>query len=246
MEIILYVIILALAVNLMANMIWKYLPYTDKRADVWVTVIIIIVCVLIIISRKEDTKVSTGQQPPPPQECPYELRKYNEMPWAELISGANYRVSAVGISLTLIDEPRLEQLIEKIKKNKEFKVKLFMLRPHGKAIEERTRDEEPPPIPNVIEGKLSTFRKLIKQLGPDDEKRLTVKCYDEYPTIAVVIIDADLYTYSYIYGERAIRSTVTIFKNYERNPRTSDLAGYFIRHLESIEHKADKTKDACS
>lgn len=245
MEIVLYVIILALAVNLMANMIWKYLPYTDKRADVWVTIIIIIVCVLIIISRKEDSKVSVRQPPSPPQDY-FEIKKYNEMPWAELISSATFRVTAVGISLTLVDEPRLQILIEKIKKSKEFRVNLFMLKPDGKAVQERTKDEEPPPIPNVIDGKLTTFRKLIDQLGPDDKKRLTIKCYDVYPTVAVIVIDNNLYAYSYIHGHRAIDSPVMIFRDYENNLRTGDLAGYFIRHLDAIERKADKTKGACS
>src|SRR5205085_2582346 len=109
MEIILYVIILALAVNLMANMIWKYLPYMDKRADVWVTIIIIIVCVLIILYRK-DTKDSVVQQPPPPQIVPYEIVKYNQVPWDQIISGANKRVFAIGTLLTRFDRPRVEQL----------------------------------------------------------------------------------------------------------------------------------------
>lgn len=239
MEIILYVVILALAVNLMANMIWKYLPYTDKRADVWVTVILITICMLIIMSRREDTKVSIAQQPPL-QDCPYKLKPYGEMDWQGLLSRANYEVFAVGISLDLISETRLQLLIDKIQQNKGFKVKLFMLNPHGKAIEERTRDEKPPPVTKSLEGKLSTFRRLIKQLGPKDEERLTVKCYDEYPSIAVVIIDTDLFTYSYVYGERGVGSTVTGFEHYQSNP----LAGYFVRHLAAIENLA--TEGACS
>ena len=46
---ILYTIISGLVVNLLANMIWKYLPETGKRLDLIITAILIMVCALILL-----------------------------------------------------------------------------------------------------------------------------------------------------------------------------------------------------
>jgi hypothetical protein len=242
MEIVLYVIILALAVNLMANMIWKYLPYMDKRADVWGTIIIIIVCVLIVISRKETTNVSGGQQSPPSQDRLYEIKKYNDIPWEKLISDANYEIVATAVFLTKFDRPQMIELIKKIKKDEKFKVNLFVLKPNGRSMEARIKDEYPPPYPSEIAGKLLTFRELFKGLSDNERERMSVKYYDVYPTVAVIIIDDDLYTYPYIAGHSGVNATVTIFKAYKSNPQTKALTDYFKNHLEYIESKAQVIK----
>lgn len=53
-QIILFVIILGLVVNLLANIVWKYLPGTDKHFDLYITIVLITICVLIIVFNKPD------------------------------------------------------------------------------------------------------------------------------------------------------------------------------------------------
>jgi len=48
-QIILFGIILALVINLLANMIWKYLPGTSKHLDIYFTLFLIAICVLLIV-----------------------------------------------------------------------------------------------------------------------------------------------------------------------------------------------------
>ena len=177
---------------------------------------------------------------PHPQDRPYELKKYNEIPWDQLISGANRQVIATGIFLTKFDPPQVEQLIKKIKRDEKFQVKIFVLKPNGSAVKERSRNEYPPPIPSDIAGKLLTFRELLRGLSDSEKDRLTVKYYDVCPSIAVIIIDDDLYTYPYVAGRRATDSTVTVLRKYESNPQIKDLAPYFKSHLDYIETKAKK------
>ena len=57
----LYVIILGLVVNLLANMIWKYLPGTDHRIDKIVTAILVSICIILLIFYKENSGVSEGK-----------------------------------------------------------------------------------------------------------------------------------------------------------------------------------------
>ncbi len=45
----LYVIILSLAVNLLANMIWKYLPGTDRNLDKIVTAVLVGICIILLV-----------------------------------------------------------------------------------------------------------------------------------------------------------------------------------------------------
>src|SRR5215813_10676225 len=126
MEIILTGIILALAVNLGANMIFKYLPYMDKRADVWVTAILIFVCGVILIFRIENINIKPEQQPPPSQTPPYEIQKFDETFLAQKIDAAKFRVWATGTSLSALTSAMLEKLAIRIKKYELSTVKLIL------------------------------------------------------------------------------------------------------------------------
>ena len=53
MEILLYIIILGLVLNLISNMIWKYLPKTEKNIDVWATTVLILICILLVVFKRE-------------------------------------------------------------------------------------------------------------------------------------------------------------------------------------------------
>jgi hypothetical protein len=68
MEIVLYIIILGLVLNLAANMIWKYLPKTEKHIDVWATAVLILICILLVVFNKEKEKSETIDVKPSPTE----------------------------------------------------------------------------------------------------------------------------------------------------------------------------------
>ena len=58
----LYVIILGLCLNLLSNMIWKYLPASDIHIDKIVTSILVSTCIiLLILHRKENKDLSRDQ-----------------------------------------------------------------------------------------------------------------------------------------------------------------------------------------
>ena len=64
-EFILYVIILGLVVNLAANMVWKYIPGTDKHIDMIVSFALIFVCVLFVIFTKGKGQTDSRTEPLP-------------------------------------------------------------------------------------------------------------------------------------------------------------------------------------
>lgn len=65
MEIMLYIVILGLTINLIANMIWKYLPKTEKHIDIWASSVLIIICLLLIAFNKEKSEAGIGLQQQP-------------------------------------------------------------------------------------------------------------------------------------------------------------------------------------
>lgn len=237
MELALYVLILALAVNLMSNMIWKYLPYSDKKADVWVTAIIIFVCILIVIYRKEDSKSLTLQQPPI-QTPKYEIVPHDKVSWQQLISEAKFRVYVSGIIASAI-EP--QTLVEKVKKDDQFEAKVILLKPDGQVVGMRADDENMPRNPSRIADKILSFREISNELLNQKSKaRMSVKYIDVYPTISVFIIDNDLYAYFYPYRDKGKTSPVIIFKNIDEN----EPAQFFRKHFEAIESEAKSPTEA--
>ncbi|OFX54747.1 MAG: hypothetical protein A2046_10590 [Bacteroidetes bacterium GWA2_30_7] len=55
-EFILYVIILGIVLNLIANLIWKYLPGSNKHIIIYVSVALIVICVLLVIYYRNNNK----------------------------------------------------------------------------------------------------------------------------------------------------------------------------------------------
>jgi hypothetical protein len=237
MELVLYVVILGLAINLMANMIWKYLPGSDQRVDAWITISIIIVCVIVIIARKDDPNSNTQKQTSTTTVPSYELVSHDSVPWQQLIREAKFRVYATGILASAVNE---QNLVEKVKNNEQFQATLILLKPNGKFVGLRADDENMPRNPRRIADKLITFRELSQQfLSQEARGRLTIKCIDVYPTISVFIIDHDLYAYFYPYRAKGTSSPVIVFRNIDDNTLDSrDLATFFQRHFKAIDDVA--------
>src|SRR6266540_736909 len=61
-QFLLYVIILGLVLNLLADMIWKYIPRTNQYIDKIVTGVLISICVLLLIFYKEEHKNPESSQ----------------------------------------------------------------------------------------------------------------------------------------------------------------------------------------
>jgi hypothetical protein len=54
----LYTIIIGLVINLLADMVWKYLPGT-RRMDIIVTAILVSICIVLLIYHKAETQKKT-------------------------------------------------------------------------------------------------------------------------------------------------------------------------------------------
>jgi hypothetical protein len=62
-QFLLYVIILGLVINLLADMIWIYIPRTNHHIDKIVTGVLVSICVLLLIFYKEEgTRPESSQQ----------------------------------------------------------------------------------------------------------------------------------------------------------------------------------------
>jgi len=239
MDIFLYIIVLGVAINLGTNVIFKYMPGSDKRVDVFVSVALIIICVVIIMARKDDPKGSSEKQASIPTPS-YKIVSRDSISWGELIRNAKFRVYATSILASGVDEQGLVDLVEKVKTNTQFQVKLILLKPNGKFVGIRADDEKMSRNPGRIADKLITLKELSEEkLTLEAKKRLSVKCIDVYPTISVIIIDHDLYAYFYPYRAKGTSSPVVVFQNIDDNTDESrNLVAFFQQHFQAIDDAA--------
>lgn len=190
--------------------------------------------------------------PTPSQEFQPEVTTYIEAGLEEKIKGAESRVLAIGTKLTPFERPLVEHLLDKINSKTSFEVHLVLSNPNSDSLKQRIEDEQSRDLPEEqrkaraqteisgvqveIRRKFSWLGDVMARLNPDkkDKGLMTIKCSSAYPSIAVIVIDDDLYTYSYPHGENAAKSVVIAFRNYTHNPQTRHLAEFFERHLKSI------------
>ena len=131
MEILLYVIILGLVVNLMANMIWKYIPGSDKNIDKIVTAVLIFICILLVVYvRKTPSKELSQQHRSGPTKIIETKNKANQLitiikeqqrknvkeSWGELA----YQCFTDDDLARFIKNKRIEQIIESLKRDPNF------------------------------------------------------------------------------------------------------------------------------
>ena len=58
---IIYSIMGGLSLNLIANMIWKYLPHSDKHYDLFITILLIAICITVLIIHNRQNNEDTIQ-----------------------------------------------------------------------------------------------------------------------------------------------------------------------------------------
>lgn len=181
------------------------------------------------------------REKPKPENRPFEILQYDDVKWATLIGNAKSRIEANGIVLTHV-EPG--QIVTMVTNNKNFKATLVLMKPQGKAIGAWARDEEMTRNPAKITQKLLAFRELgASKLSQEEQTRLSVGCVDIYPTIAVTIIDEDLYAYFRPHGIEGTSSPVLKFTDYRKMPQSESgmAAAFFERHLQALEEEAKRT-----
>lgn len=146
---------------------------------------------------------------------------------------ANERVIAAGYVLSDINADSIRGLMEK---SPAFSATIVFVDPLGpkNLVCQRQRDEEGDNsnYGNYVEiiNKIRDFRSPAKT-GGWIGNRLKVGVIDLYPTLAVILVDNDLYAYFLPYGTAA-DSPVLKFKNYARNPHS--FGRFFDDHLNKI------------
>jgi hypothetical protein len=143
---------------------------------------------------------------------------------SKLIEDAQNRVLATGFILDPID-PKL--LADKIKENRNFEVKIVLVEPTSQIVCQRDADG--------VRDKTPSYEKLLSQIKRFNiyrkglpEEKYWVKLSSHYPTMAVYIIDNDVYAHFYPYGVSGSDSPILRLDQKDKN------ADFFMRHFESI------------
>ncbi|MBI3327309.1 MAG: helix-turn-helix transcriptional regulator [Nitrospinae bacterium] len=170
---------------------------------------------------------------------PYRLLPHREVNWGQVIHAAHTRLRAAGFALTEIAGALRVPIFNKIMRSDHFSAMLTLndpLVPTAKLREgdERVTDAKSRMHMAEITLQLLDLKKDLAKLERGD--RLIVKHVKAYPTIAVVVVDNDLYAYFYPFRQRGTESPILEFRGYEQAP--SELANFFLEHLKQLEEKS--------
>ena len=172
----------------------------------------------------------TAASHPHPQPPEFAVVDHAGINWQHLIKRVDRVVSAEGIAL---DNLEVHDVVNVLKKPGRPEVNLVFLDPEGTAVCQRSKDENPvAPHNNVvrIRDKIRSFQVAEKTvLGDAERGRLHLLVRDTYPTMAVYVLDDDLYVYFYSLGKLGTESPVLKFADYNK----SDLAHFFSDQLEA-------------
>ncbi len=155
---------------------------------------------------------------------------YSSVNWDALIEEATHTFRASGFALVKIVEMNSRRLLRKIKELDGFRAEVFLGDPFSPAAAMRARDENDnylaPQVIARVAIQVDDARAALGTLGKAE--RLVLKHFPSYPTMAVVLIDNDLYAYFYPLGELGTDSPIIIISSYSEHP----LAQFFVEHLE--------------
>ena len=165
---------------------------------------------------------------PAPAAPVYELKVPGDVKLEAAVDGAQNRVWASGVALSKLD-PRI--LVAKVKAG--VSVRLVYADPCGEAVKKRQVDENNPSATRNIASRLTSLDNYLKQqnLSESQKSMLQVKLLDVYPTMAVIIIDDDLYAYFCRYGDVCSSSPVLVFTDYMNKKPKDAAAEFFESHF---------------
>jgi hypothetical protein len=172
--------------------------------------------------------VSNAPIPPAPPP-PFTVMNYSSIDWNSLIENANSEVFAEG---AVLDPFQVHTVVRSLIKHNGLNAKLLLLDPEGKTVLQRSTDENPyapHDNPARIREKIKAFQAARAEPNSKDWKdRFQLLVCDNYPTMAVLVIDNDLYAYFYSFRELGTDSPVLKFSNYKQ---AGPLADFFNGHL---------------
>lgn len=161
---------------------------------------------------------------------PFDVVDYASINWDKLIGSTQRQVLAEGIVLQGIE---VDALVRSLRRSDHLTVKVVLLDPEGHVVKEREADESPGPAHDNrawLIAKIKSFQAARTGPGSDLWKeRFQLLVRDTYPTMAVIVVDDDLYAYFYPFRKRGTESPVFKFPHYRQ--LNDPLAGSFEGHL---------------
>ena len=141
------------------------------------------------------------------------------------LKGAEATILASGFALDMIDSDLIN---DKVRKYPQFKAKIVLVNPlDTNVICMREQDEKNDRTYGKILLRIRSFHSNAKNLLGNN---LTLGVTNTYPTMSVIIVDNDMYTYFFPYNSYGTASPVLRFNNYLKDER----AKFFYHHYEEI------------
>ncbi len=168
----------------------------------------------------------------------YELKAQKDILWDAAVQNAKSRIRATGVALSKLD-PKL--VAERVKAG--VAVQLVYVNPCGETVKQRQKDENNPHASMNITSVIRKFGDFTRDFNTSQNQLLQIKRTDTYPTMVVVIIDNDLYTYFCPYGAECSTSPVLVFKGYSGKTPMNPSAAFFEKAVNATCSRATLVTD---
>lgn len=121
---------------------------------------------------------------------------------AEIIEKLKHgrNIQMYGIALNILWKPEVIEILKERVMARKARVKIFLADPESPLIRARLAEESAFPYPTT-EGEQAIRNVLMKlqAMASIDPERFVVYKFHHYPTLAIIIIDQDIFTYAYGY-----------------------------------------------
>ncbi|MFY9584935.1 MAG: hypothetical protein WAR21_10645 [Candidatus Acidiferrales bacterium] len=161
---------------------------------------------------------------------PFDVTDFSSINWDKVIGSAQRQVLAEGLVLQGIE---VDAVVRSLRRFDHLTVKVVLLDPDSHVVKEREDDESPGAAHDnrarLIE-KIKSFQ--VARTGPGSDlwkERFQLLVRDTYPTMAVIVIDDDLYAYFYPFRKKGTESPVFKFPHYTQ--QNDPLVRLFEDHL---------------
>ena len=170
-----------------------------------------------------------------------EVMAHHEVNWGALVDAAEKEIRACGFALVNLADVNSKKVIDKIQSSTTFRASFVVGDPSSPTTTMRIADEQDNiyTAHDIAKIALRLMKERDDRLKPArKDKRLSVRLSQSYPTLAVSVIDDDLYAYSYPFGQLGTQGPVFRFRNCHANP----LAKTYVDHLAGVERASVEPK----
>jgi hypothetical protein len=228
-----YVTLLAVALLVVDDLVSQFTMFKILSASAQRTIIVLAIALFIITYYKKmnSIQVSIQEMSGDYQGVVGVLEPYATLDFAEILSRCETvrLLTVAGTKTGNLGNSQIQELL--LDSHRKSKVEIILGNPYSEAVKYRYNHDEPTSYEAGLDGikrRLVWLYNIKEQLPLATKKRISIKVFDNYPTISIIQGDNDIYSGVYAYKMRGADCPI-IHAN-----TTEGYGKFLLKHFEKI------------